>query len=73
MGLSGAAEGISRAHLSWDAKAVCVVTSTTGKIICVSMDGTAATDYSNVLRKAITTSRRCPTGARGDARREVAA
>ena len=52
IGLAGATKGISRAHLSWDAKALWVMTTSTGKILCVSMDGMTVTDYSNAIKRA---------------------
>ena len=51
-GLSDAIEGVSRAHLSWDAKALWVMTSSTAEILRVSMDGMTVTDYSNVVTMA---------------------
>ena len=60
--LSGASEGISRAHLSWDAKAVWVMTTCTGKILCVSMDGTDGDRLQQRPHEGrITTSRCCLT------------
>jgi hypothetical protein len=44
--------GISRAHLSWDAKALWVMTSTNAKVLSISMDGLTTTDYSNVIKDA---------------------
>ena len=41
-------QGISRAHISWDAKALWVMTTSSSKILAISMDGMTATDYSNV-------------------------
>jgi len=49
--LSRDSEGVSRAHLSWDAKAVWVMTSTTGKIQRISIDGLATSDYTNVVKQ----------------------
>ena len=51
-GLSDAGEGVSRAHLSWDAKALWVMTSSTSEILRISMDGMTVTDYSNVVAMA---------------------
>jgi hypothetical protein len=52
LGLAGASEGVSRAHLSWDAKSLWVMTSSTAKIMSVSMDGVTVTDYSNTAPMA---------------------
>jgi hypothetical protein len=51
-GVSGASEGVSRAHLGWDAKALWVMTSSSAKILSVSMDGMTVTDYSNIVAGA---------------------
>jgi hypothetical protein len=50
--LYGDANGTSSAHLSWDAKSLWVMTTSTSKILCISMDGLMTTDYSNVIKKA---------------------
>jgi len=44
--------GISRAHLSWDAKSLWVMTSTNAKILHISMDGLTTTDYTAFITKA---------------------
>lgn len=50
--LYGAANGISRAHMSWDGKAMWIETTSSAKIVSISMDGLTTTDYSNVVKGA---------------------
>ena len=50
--LDRSANGISRAHLSWDAQALWVMTSSNAKVLSISMDGLTTTDYSNVIKGA---------------------
>ena len=38
--------------MSWDAKSLWVMTSSTATILSVSMDGMTMTDYSNILSRA---------------------
>jgi hypothetical protein len=47
--LSPDSEGVSRAHLGWDAKTIWVMTSSTGKVHRISMDGMTTTDFSSAL------------------------
>jgi hypothetical protein len=51
-GLYTPSANISRAHLSWDAKTVWVITAMSGRVLSVSMDGLTTTDYSSMLRRA---------------------
>jgi len=50
-GLTIANSVITRAHLSWDGKSLWFMTNA-GKILNVSMDGAAVTDYGNVIKRA---------------------
>jgi hypothetical protein len=50
--LYGAPNGISRAHMSWDGKTIWIQTTTSSKIVNISMDGLTTTDYSNVVKGA---------------------
>jgi hypothetical protein len=50
--LAGGPNGISRAHMSWDAKAIWIQTTSNAKIVRISMDGLTTTDYSNVIKGA---------------------
>lgn len=44
--------GISRAHLSWDAKVLWVMTTSNAKVVSLSMDGLTTMDYSAVIKDA---------------------
>jgi hypothetical protein len=50
-GLYTASANISRAHMSWDAKTIWLITAMSGRILSLSMDGLAMTDYSSVVRR----------------------
>jgi hypothetical protein len=61
--LYNTANGTSAAHLSWDAKSLWVMTTSTSKILCISMDGVTTTDYSNVIKTADHDFAPLPNGA----------
>jgi hypothetical protein len=61
--LYGDGNGTSSAHLSWDARSLWVMTTSTSKILCISMDGVTTTDYSNVVKKADHDFAPLPNGA----------
>jgi hypothetical protein len=51
-GLYTASANISRAHMSWDANTIWMITAMGGRIASVSMDGLTITEYSSMLRSA---------------------